>query len=223
MARKISRETSLDLAITLFWDHGFRGTSMEMLTAALGVEKPSIYSNFGSKKELYLEALSQYRTMLMERVSRDLQSGTRAREGLDRLISNLLAPSNAAIRRGCLATNSALEMADLDADVRALVKTTFADLLATLTQAIRRGQQEGDIRDDRSAASLAQFVASCFGGARVLEKSSIDTSHWAETGRLILSVLDPPKTSRRSAGAGSTSRGSSRAKSVGRPQKRSQG
>lgn len=192
--------------MTMFWDHGFRGTSMEMLTEALGVEKPSIYANFGSKKELYLEALARYQSMLMARVTNDLQSGGSAREGLNQLISNLLAPNHAQIRRGCMAANSTLEMADQDPDIQARVKETFRELLAAITQAIRRGQQEGDIRIDRSAGALAQFIVSCFGGSRVLEKTSVETPHWAETVRLALSVLDPPANTSRPTPARSSRR-----------------
>lgn len=177
---------------------------MDMLTVALGVEKPSIYANFGSKKDLYLEALAHYQTILMAKVSEDLRSGTTAREGIERLMRNLMAHDNSEIRRGCMATNSALEMADLDPDIRARIKAAFDELLSMLTQAIRRGQQEGDIRKDRPAGALAQFIVSCFGGARVLEKTSAEASHWPETLQLALSVLDP--VVRATAGA-STSKG----------------
>ena len=205
MARKITRETSLDLATTAFWDYGFRGTSMDMLTEVLGVEKPSIYANFGSKKQLFLEALGHYRTTLIGRVSADLKQGISARQGLDRLVRNLMAPSNAQIRRGCLATNSALEMADLDPEIRAHVTATFSEFLALLTRAIRRGQSEGDIRQDQSAGALAQFLISCFGGVRVLEKTGVESSYWLAAARITLSALDHPVgISRRSGGDNST-------------------
>lgn len=169
---------------------------MDMLTAALGVEKPSIYSNFGSKKGLYLEALESYHVMLRSRIASGLQSDVSARDGLDRVMNELMAPSNAAIRRGCLATNSALEIADLDPEIRSRIKETFDDLLGLFTQAIRRGQQDGSIRDDRPAGALAQFLLSCFGGVRVLEKTGVDAPHWSEAARLALSVLDAPAAPR---------------------------
>lgn len=189
MVRKISREDALDRAITQFWDYGYRGTSMEMLTQALGVEKPSIYSNFGSKKDLFLEALDSYRVMLKLRMSATLARGANAREGLEHLITEMMTPSNAVMRRGCLATNSALEIADLDPEIRSRIRDTFNDVLELFTQAIRQGQQEGDIRDDRSAGALAHFLFTCFGGVRILEKTSIETPHWSEAARLAFSVL----------------------------------
>lgn len=194
MPRKISREESLDRAITLFWDNGFRGTSMDMLTSALGVEKPSIYSNFGSKKDLYLEALDHYRAMLMSRIKTSLERGANAREALHLLMVELMAPNNARIRRGCLATNSALEMAEVDPEISVRIKQTFDDLFGLMTQTVRRGQRDGSIRDDRPAGALAQFLVSCFEGVRVLEKTSAELPHWQETARLALAVLDPPGT-----------------------------
>jgi AcrR family transcriptional regulator len=65
MPRKIEKQVALDRALTVFWDHGYRGTSMYMLSEQLGVEKPSIYASFGSKHKLYLSALGHYREWLI--------------------------------------------------------------------------------------------------------------------------------------------------------------
>ena len=167
---------------------------MDMLTSALGVEKPSIYSNFGSKKDLYLESLDHYQAMLMSRIKASLERGGNAREGLDLLMAELMAPNNARMRRGCLATNSALEMAEVDPDISARIKQTFDDLVGLMTQTVRRGQRDGSIRDDQPAGALAQFLVSCFEGVRVLEKTKAELPHWQETARLALAVLDPPST-----------------------------
>ena len=44
-----------------FWRHGFAGTSMDQLSAATGLHKPSLYGAFGDKKALYMETLNRYR------------------------------------------------------------------------------------------------------------------------------------------------------------------
>src|ERR1700722_14509117 len=74
MPRKIEKQVALDRALTLFWDHGYRGTSMDMLTTAVGVEKPSIYASFGSKNKLYLTALTHYRKWLIGFVRNSISS-----------------------------------------------------------------------------------------------------------------------------------------------------
>lgn len=44
----------------VFWRDGFRGASMSELTAAMGINKPSLYAAFGGKEQLYLKALEHY-------------------------------------------------------------------------------------------------------------------------------------------------------------------
>src|SRR4051812_21227798 len=43
-----------------FWKYGYAGTSMDQLSAATGLHKPSLYGAFGDKKALYLAALNNY-------------------------------------------------------------------------------------------------------------------------------------------------------------------
>lgn len=51
-----------DIAMKLFWKHGFDGVSMSDLTAATGVNRRSIYAEFGSKEQLFERAKRRYLT-----------------------------------------------------------------------------------------------------------------------------------------------------------------
>jgi AcrR family transcriptional regulator len=55
------REAALDCALRLFWTQGFEGTSISDLTEALDINPPSLYAAFGSKEELFREALGKAR------------------------------------------------------------------------------------------------------------------------------------------------------------------
>lgn len=192
MARKIEREEALDRALTLFWDHGYRGTSMDMLTTTLGVEKPSVYASFGSKQQLYLEALAQYRHLVIDTVQGALNEAPNARAGLDRTIRQLMARGSRAQRKGCFATNSALERADDDPEAQALVRDTFAALTLLFRKAIQRGQADGTVRSDWSAEVLAQYLVNGIEGARILERTKASNRAMDEVAALTMSVLDPP-------------------------------
>ena len=51
------REQILDAASTLFVQHGFTETSMEMVAQQAGVSKQTVYSHFGCKDDLFTAAI----------------------------------------------------------------------------------------------------------------------------------------------------------------------
>ena len=54
------RDTALEKAMLTFWRHGYETSSIVDLTTAMGVTAPSLYSAFGDKKRLFLEAVKRY-------------------------------------------------------------------------------------------------------------------------------------------------------------------
>src|SRR5579871_236612 len=58
--RGFDREAALEIAMRLFWRHGFEGVSLQQLTSAIGVAAPSLYAAFGNKESLFREALERY-------------------------------------------------------------------------------------------------------------------------------------------------------------------
>jgi AcrR family transcriptional regulator len=80
-----NREAALEKAMLAFWRHGYEGTSLAELTAALGVTPPSVYAAFGDKKHLFLEAVDLYLSgpVPSEAIVRD---ATTAREAAWRLL-----------------------------------------------------------------------------------------------------------------------------------------
>ena len=191
MPRKIEKHDALDRALTLFWDNGYRGTSMDMLTTSLGVEKPSVYATFGSKQGLYLEALSQYRQWVIDTMNGLLDGAPNARTGIDRTVRTMMSRGTRTHRKGCFATNSALELSDHDDDARALVRDTFADMAALLRKAIQRAQSEGSVRTDCTAEVLAQYLLNGIEGARILERTKASARSMEEVASLTLRALDP--------------------------------
>jgi AcrR family transcriptional regulator len=54
LAAASTRERILDVALELFTDQGFDGTSMREIAERLGISKPAIYYHFASKEELLM-------------------------------------------------------------------------------------------------------------------------------------------------------------------------
>ena len=58
--RAYQPEIALGKALELFRRDGFAGTSLDDLSAATGMNRPSLYAAFGDKHTLYLKALQRY-------------------------------------------------------------------------------------------------------------------------------------------------------------------
>src|SRR5271166_5705935 len=64
--RGFKPETALNQVMDVFWKDGFAATSLDDVSAATGLNRPSLYGAFGDKRTLYLQAYSQYRKHVNE-------------------------------------------------------------------------------------------------------------------------------------------------------------
>ena len=66
--KKYDRTDVLDRAIELFRRQGFNGTSAADLSDSLGINRKSMYAEFGSKQGLFEAALERYESNHLTRV-----------------------------------------------------------------------------------------------------------------------------------------------------------
>src|ERR1700744_5335265 len=60
--RAYEPEVALGKALDLFRKDGFAATSLDDLSTATGMNRPSLYAAFGDKRELYIKSYVRYRT-----------------------------------------------------------------------------------------------------------------------------------------------------------------
>ncbi len=58
--RCFCEEQALEAAMRVFWEKGYEGTSLNDLTEAMGINRPSLYAAFGDKAALFLKAMERY-------------------------------------------------------------------------------------------------------------------------------------------------------------------
>src|SRR5262245_66574327 len=58
--RAYDPDVALARAIEGFWQAGYAATSLDDLSEATGMNRPSLYGAFGDKHDLYLRALARY-------------------------------------------------------------------------------------------------------------------------------------------------------------------
>src|ERR1700722_19683823 len=60
--RQFDTEEALARALAVFWARGYEGATLAELTAAMGINRPSLYAAFGNKEQLFRKALEHYQT-----------------------------------------------------------------------------------------------------------------------------------------------------------------
>jgi AcrR family transcriptional regulator len=154
----------LDRAMEVFWRHGYEGASMAELTKAMGLNSPSIYAAFGSKRGLFGAVLERYRER--RAAHREyLLAGATAREVAERLLFGaiewLVDPNEP---RGCLLIQAGMSTGVNNEDVpRAIIKQR-SRTRNLLTERLMRAQEDGDLPRSEGPAALARYLLMVFNG-----------------------------------------------------------
>jgi AcrR family transcriptional regulator len=64
--KKYDAQVALRAAGDVFWSQGFGDTLLDELSAAMGMNRPSIYRAFGNKEAIYPQAMAQFRSQMQD-------------------------------------------------------------------------------------------------------------------------------------------------------------
>ena len=78
-------DQALDRALDVFWRKGYEGATICDLTAAMGINPPSLYAAFGNKEGLFCKALERYADK-NEAFLQEALSQPKARDGIAALL-----------------------------------------------------------------------------------------------------------------------------------------
>lgn len=137
------REVALHQAMLLFWRHGYEATSLNDLTSALGVKPSSIYTVFGDKKHLFLEAIRRYLSGPVTSESIIAQAPNGRDAARDLLRASALGFTGLDTPAGCLLASSAISCSNAASDVKeelaAIRRGIEAKLLAKIVSSVNAG------------------------------------------------------------------------------------
>ncbi len=172
--RTFDIDFALDRAVEVFWKHGFQDASMQELTDAMGLSKPSLYAAFGDKEALYLKTLERYVALLVERHAaalNDEADGRRAVRGFLRSLAAMLA--DPALPGGCFIINGTADCggSTIPASVELALRAALQGSEAMLHERLLRARREGDLPAGTRPEDLAAMFVSIVAGLAVLAKS----------------------------------------------------
>src|ERR1700742_4583304 len=164
-------EDALDRAMTIFWRNGYEGASMSDLTAAMGINSPSLYACFGSKEGLFRAVLERYddrRKTFMENVI----AAPTAAEGAELFlhgVAEFAIDTSGKNPPGCLLLQSGLSCGDTE------IPDELARHRAEKEEALRnrfeKARKAGELPKGVTPTMLARYLMTVSNGICVQASS----------------------------------------------------
>lgn len=165
--RAFDVEQALDRALEVFWRKGYEGATICDLTAAMGINPPSLYAAFGNKEGLFRKALDRYRDLRTAFWDEALNAPT-ARAVAETLLRGtakfLCDPCHP---KGCLAVHGALASGEESDCIRKELETRRGASQNAIRERLKRAKREGDLPADADPAALARYLATIIEGMAV--------------------------------------------------------
>ena len=184
--RAFDMEVALDSALRVFWEKGYEGASLADLTAAMGINRPSLYSAFGNKEALFRKVMDRYAAGPASFFGNALEAPT-ARAVAEQLLRGAVeAQCHTGHPRGCMAVQSALVCGDEALSVRAELTARRAAAQQALRERLERAKADGDLPRTADPAALAQYLAAVVQGLAVQASSGASRAELAGVAEMAL-------------------------------------
>ncbi|MGG2104587.1 MULTISPECIES: TetR/AcrR family transcriptional regulator [Lysinibacillus] len=170
--REFDEGQVLEAAMQLFWEKGYEATSLSDLTSRMGIQRPSIYSTFGDKRELFEAALRRYTTSRASDIRSRLQKYASVKEAFSIFFADIITEEyEEDLSKGCFCINTMVELAPHDEKFEVLTREHQMYLAVIFQETIERGIQTGELDANTDAKSLAQALIVALIGITVMMKS----------------------------------------------------
>jgi len=161
-----------------FWSDGFAATSLDDISTATGLNRPSLYGAFGDKRALYLQAYGQYR----KRMNEQFQPLFAAQEPLPVKLRRILTAaldlylSGPNGPRGCFTVLSAASEAIADPDLHGLVGEAIDSTDRAFGRLFADARAAGELPEDADPQRLARLAGAIIHSLSVRARARIPRS-----------------------------------------------
>lgn len=173
--RSFDKGLALQKALEIFSSKGYEGASLDELTQAMGINKPSLYAAFGNKEELFLQALEAYVCPQDQHMRQILFGQTDTRAAFRQLLQSVAEQHAAQMacgqNKGCLLANSTILSCEDQSTVSDKLKSIHEAYEALMQERLELGLEQGDLAAGTNPQALARYFNSVIIGMSVLARA----------------------------------------------------
>lgn len=155
--RAYDPETALRQAAEAFWKAGYSGTSLDDISAATGMNRPSLRAAFGDKRDIYVRALSDYWELKFAAMHKAFERGGTLAETLMRVYDQALSIYFSGDDQvlGCFVVGTAVTEAPGDPEIQRIAAKGFRLLDADFEARFKAARAAGELKPGADPKTLA--------------------------------------------------------------------
>ena len=193
MGRKknYNRDMLIDKAMEIFRDHGFAGTSTQMLVEELGINRFSLYAEFENKQKLFDATLERYDQKVVERNFGPLEAPDAGIEEIRSLLEFFASAINGPTAgRGCLLCNTAVEFGPEYPSGAGFVQKYFERLSKAFYKALTNSHNNGVLLNSVSLREEADFFTASTLGLFVMIRAKAPPAMLRNAAKMAIKHLE---------------------------------
>ncbi len=169
MARKkeYDKEEVLDQATILFWEKGFKATSIGDIVKATGLNKYSMYEEFKNKEGLFKAALSNYTDKLQKENIAHLTKEPLGLKNIENFLLNRVNYATCDDFKGCLVVNSLVEKESLNSDIFSNIQLLLNGYEEQVIECLESAKKNKEIAESKDSKTIAKLVVNFSSGVLV--------------------------------------------------------
>ena len=167
--RDFEREEALQRAMELFWDRGYEATTLADLQKVMGnITAPSFYAAFGSKEQVFKEAVELYCRTEGSPLMQALEEGKTARESIGGMLSAALVSfSQPGKPRGCMLVQGAMNTASENQGIQEYARCHRGQTVKMFRKRLEKGVADGDVPGGVDLTAAATFYSTFIQGLSI--------------------------------------------------------
>ncbi|MEU8100397.1 TetR/AcrR family transcriptional regulator [Streptomyces rubiginosohelvolus] len=180
--RAFDRAVALRGAMEVFWELGYEGTKLTDLTGAMNINSASLYNTFGSKEQLFREAVALYGSTTGSATARALREEPTARAAVEAMLrGNIDIFADTGTPSGCMIVLAAANCAHQNRGVAEHLAGHRRRTVAELEDRLERAITEGELAPGTDVRSVADFYATILYGLSIEARDGVPVERLRST------------------------------------------
>ncbi len=189
-SKQYERSDLLNRSVELFRKHGFNGTSTAELVDELGINRKSMYAEFGSKQELFEATLEHYDRNHLTRVLSPIEADDAGLEAIQRAFEGYASASEGWFNGlGCLMCNTAVERGANDPASGRFAAAYLSRIRRAFDHALSNAKESGELKGNVNVEELAAFLTTLFIGVAAAIRAEAPSNQLHATSRVVANIL----------------------------------